>query len=114
MSTNGSMRGSRGASRCASRQELAENEGVLDKRFAKLVNRKACASIAWAIGIKDFILMGNSKKNIKKNDEKILSDACESLIGAIYIDQGYDYVRDFILRVWKKTSFRWNSVHCMI
>ena len=39
-----------------------ETEGVLDKRFAKLVNRKTCASIAWSIGIKDFMKMGDKKK----------------------------------------------------
>ena len=79
-----------------------ETEGVLDKRFAKLVNRKTCASIAWLMGIKDFIIIGDSKKKINQKDEKILSDACEALIGAIYTDRGYNYVKEFVLRFWKK------------
>ena len=79
-----------------------ETEGSLDKRFAKLVNRKTCASIAWSIGIKDFIIMGDSKKKIIQKDEKILSDACEALIGAIYADRGYNYAKEFVLRFWKK------------
>ena len=33
-----------------------EDEGVLDKRFSKLVNRQTCASVAWSIGIKDFVI----------------------------------------------------------
>jgi len=78
-----------------------ETEGVLDKRFAKLVNRKTCAAIAWSAGIQDFILMGDQKKIIKMKDEKILSDACEALIGAIYIDRGYDYAHKFALRLWR-------------
>ena len=41
-----------------------ENEGILDKRLAKLVNRKACASIGWSICIKDFIIIGDVKKKI--------------------------------------------------
>ena len=41
-----------------------EPEGIIDKKFAKLVNRKTCASIAWSIGLKNFIQMGNSKKKI--------------------------------------------------
>jgi len=45
-----------------------ETEGVLDKRFAKLVNRKTCASIAWSIGIKDFIIIGDVKKKISRKD----------------------------------------------
>ena len=79
-----------------------ETEGVLDKRLAKLVNRKTCASIGWSIGIKDFIIMGDTKKKINQKDEKILSDACEALIGAIYADRGYNYAKEFVLRFWKK------------
>ena len=67
-----------------------ETEGVLDKRFAKLVNRKTCASIAWSIGIKDFIIIGDVKKKISHKDEKILSDACEAIIGAVFVDRGYN------------------------
>ena len=78
-----------------------ENEGVLDKRFAKLVNRKTCCSIAWSVGIQNYIILGDTKKKISLKDEKILSDACEALIGAIYIDQGYSFVKEFILKIWK-------------
>ena len=79
-----------------------ENEGVLDKRFAKLVNKKTCASIGWCIGVKDFIILGDTKKKISKKDEKILSDACEAIIGAVFVDRGYNYVKDFVLRLWKQ------------
>ena len=79
-----------------------KSEGDLDKRFAKLVNRKTCASIAWLMGVKDYIIIGDSKKKINQKDEKILSDACEALIGAIYTDRGYNYVKEFVLRLWKK------------
>ena len=47
-----------------------ETEGVLDKRFAKLVNRSTCASISWTIGIKDFIIMGPQKKILHKKMKK--------------------------------------------
>ena len=76
-------------------------EGILDKKFAKLVNKNTCASIAWSNGFNLFIKMGNSKKNINKNDLKILSDVCESIIGAIYIDRGFNYVKELVLRLWK-------------
>ena len=79
-----------------------ENEGVLDKRFASLVNRKICCDIGLSIGIQNYIKTGNQKKKVNKNDEKIISDSCEALIGAIFIDQGYNYVKDFIIRIWKK------------
>ncbi len=77
-------------------------EGVLDKKFASLVNRKTCCDIAWSIGIQNYIVIGNKKKKITKADEKILSDCCEAIIGAIYIDRGIDIVRNYILKIWKK------------
>ena len=79
-----------------------EDEGVLDKRFANLVNRKICCEIGWSIGIHKYILIGNSKKKINKKDEKIISDCCEALIAAIYIDQGFNFVKEFVLKIWKK------------
>jgi len=79
-----------------------ETEGMLDKKFATLVNKKTCCEVAWSIGIQYFIILGNKKKKIYKSDEKILSDCCEALIGAIYIDMGYIFVKDFVLKIWKK------------
>jgi len=78
-----------------------ESEGVLDKRFAALVNRKICCEVGWRIGINKHILVGNKKRKIDKNDEKIVSDCCEALIAAIYIDQGFTFVKNFILKIWK-------------
>ena len=77
-------------------------EGLLDKKFASLVNSKTCCDIAWSIGIQNYIIIGNKKKKIIKADEKILSDCCEAIIGAIYIDRGIDIVRNYILKIWKK------------
>ena len=79
-----------------------EDEGILDKKFAKLVNRKTCASISWNVGLKDFLITGNTKKKVSIKDEKILSDACEALIGAVYIDRGFDYVQNFVLNLWEE------------
>ncbi len=79
-----------------------ENEGVLDKRFARLVNRQICCDVGWSIKIQDYIIIGNKKKKITINDEKIISDCCEALVGAIYIDQGFNVVKDFVLRIWQK------------
>ena len=81
-----------------------ENEGVLDKRFAILVNRETCSDISWSIGIQNYIVMGNQKKKITRKDKKILSDCCEAVIGAIYVDRGYDFAKNFILKIWKKKN----------
>jgi ribonuclease III len=79
-----------------------ENEGILDKRLAKMVNRKTCSTIGWLLGIQNYLILADAKKKIAQEDEKILSDSCEALIGAIYIDSGFDYVKKFILKYWKR------------
>ena len=79
-----------------------DTEGVLDKKFANLVKRKTCCEVAWDLGLQNFIITGNLKYNITKKDEKILSDCCEAVIGAIFIDRGFSFVRKFILKAWKK------------
>ena len=79
-----------------------ETEGVLDKRFAILVRKKTCCDIAWNLGLQNLIIAGNKTYEITKNDEKILSDCCEAVIGAIFIDQGFNFVKKFILKAWKK------------
>ena len=77
------------------------DEGSLDKRFASLVNRKTCATIFWSLNLHKFVLMGNMYKNLKRSDEKILSDTCEALIGAIYIEKNFNYTEKLVLMLWK-------------
>jgi len=79
-----------------------ENEGILDKRFAALVKRKTCCDVAWSIGLQNFIITGDKNKKIIKTDEKILSDCCEAIVGAIFIDRGFDIAEKFVLEIWKK------------
>ena len=77
-----------------------EEEGIIDKKFATLVNKKTCAKIGIQLNLKKHIKTGNSYKVLKSSDEKILSDSCEALIGALYLDQGLDITEQFILRIW--------------
>ena len=78
-----------------------DKEGILDKKLASLVNKKKCFEIGKSLGLEKFVLAGNSKKKLIKIENKIISDCCEALIGAIYLDQGFDVVENFILKVWK-------------
>ena len=72
------------------------DEGKLDKKFASLVNRKKCLEISKIINLEKFIIIGNQAKKIDIED-KIISDACEALIGAIYLDGGLEPSERFIL-----------------
>ena len=77
-----------------------ESEGNLDKKFASMVNRVTCLKISKNLELEKFLILGNTYKKNLKIENKILSDACEALIGAIYLDSGYKVVEGFILRFW--------------
>ena len=78
-----------------------EKEGILDKKLASLVNKKKCFDVGKSLNLEKFILIGNSKKKPIKIENKIISDCCEALIGAIYLDQGFQTAENFILKIWK-------------
>ena len=78
-----------------------DSEGLLDKRYSKLVNKETCYKISQSLNLGDFILLGSTEINSKGNEKKsILADACESLIGAIYLDSGYEESKKFICNFW--------------
>ena len=79
-----------------------DNEGDLDKKLASLVNRKQCVKIANKLNLSEFILIRNSKNKKQEIENKILSDSIESIIGAIYLDQGFEKVEKFILDHWRE------------
>jgi len=77
-----------------------EKEGVIDKKFANLVNKKTCLLIAKKIELKKYITTGNSYKGLSRSDDKIISDGLEALLGAVYLDQGITVVEKLILNLW--------------
>ena len=79
-----------------------EKEGILDKKLASLVNRNKCYEVGKQLKLDKFLIIGNL--NLKKQivEKKIVSDSCEALIGAIYLDKGFDFVEKFILKNWNK------------
>ena len=79
-----------------------EKEGILDKKFASLVNKKTCLQIAKSINLDKYILTSNKKNKNIKIEDKVIADSCEALIGAIYLDKGFSIVSNFILNLWSK------------
>jgi len=80
----------------------SEKVGILDKKLASLVNKNKCYEVGKLLNLQKFILIGNSNKKITKIENKIISDSCEAIIGAIYLDKGFDVSRKFILHIWKE------------
>ena len=79
-----------------------EKEGVLDKKFASLVNKKTCLQIAKQLELQKYVLTFNVKNKKKIIEDKVLADSCEALIGAIYLEKGLATVEKIILDLWSK------------
>ena len=79
-----------------------EKEGILDKKFAALVNKKTCLQIAKKINLDKYILTLDIKKKKNIVEDKVVSDCCEALIGSIYLDKGFNSVEKFILELWSE------------
>ncbi len=75
-------------------------EGDLTSFRAALVNAKMLSDVAVAIQINDFLLLSRGEaKDVGRARQYILANAFEALVGAMYLDQGYQPVADFIGRV---------------
>ena len=77
-----------------------EKEGILDKKFAALVNKKTCLEIANKLELQKYILTYNVKKKKNIIEVKVLADSCEAFIGAIYLDKGFQTTEKLILNLW--------------
>ncbi|WP_426442704.1 ribonuclease III [Bradyrhizobium genosp. P] len=77
------------------------DEGELSKRLADLVRKESCADVAKSLGLLDDIKLGMVKAvegaRLRKS---VLGDICEAVIGAIYLDGGYEAARLFVERNW--------------
>jgi len=74
-------------------------EGELTAYRSALVNADTCAGIATDLGMGEYLLLSKGEsKDVGRARQYILANALEALIGAIYIDQGYDSAKDFIER----------------
>ena len=77
----------------------ALDEGPLTKARAKLVNRQTLAGHARSLGLGAHLILSRGEEMSGGRDrESALADAFEALLGAIFLDGGFDAAREFILR----------------
>ena len=79
-----------------------EKEGILDKKLASLVNKNKCYEVGKQLKLDKSIKIGNLTLKKQVIEKKIISDSCEALIGAIYLDKGFEFAEKFILKNWNK------------
>lgn len=84
-------------------------EGDLTKFRSILVNKKFLAERAKNIRLQEFMLASyTAKKSIDEGYDTILSDAYEALIGAIFLDSGYEAAKEFLNEeIFKKLDIKW-------
>ena len=77
-----------------------DKEGALDKKLASLVNKKKCFEVCEFLNLNKFIKTSTSSTKNNNIETKIISDACEAIIGAVFLDQGIKVAEQFILDLW--------------
>jgi len=77
------------------------SEGELARRFNQLVRAETCAEVAqdWELG-KLIMMSGGEADSGGRGKKTILANACEAVLGAIFIDGGYAAAREIVHRFW--------------
>jgi ribonuclease-3 len=78
-----------------------DEEGVLSRRLSELVRKETCAAVAaeWDVG-PHLKLGGGEVQSGGRRRLTILGDACEAVIGAVYLDAGFEVARAVVERGW--------------
>lgn len=71
-----------------------KNEGFLTQLRSKMVSRQTLNEVAKRIGLDDYVITHSSNNLSQKH---IYGDAFEAMVGAIYLDQGYDFVNRLLI-----------------
>ena len=83
------------------------NEGELSRRLADLVRKETCAEVARAMDLGPVLKLGSSESHAGgRRRTTILADVCEALVGAVFIDGGYNAADELIARFWKERMLK--------
>ena len=83
-------------------QRSASTEGKMAQRLNALVSKASCAERARELGVSAHVRMGKQARDDGAHDsDNVLGDIMESLLGANFLDAGFDATRDLIHHVWK-------------
>ncbi len=78
-------------------------EGELSRRLAELVRRESCAEIAIAWDVGPYLRLGAGEAHSgERRNQTILADVCEAIIGAVFIDGGYEAARALVERSFQE------------
>jgi ribonuclease-3 len=79
------------------------SEGPLTKARAQLINRRTLAEQARQIGLQNYLILSRGEEaNLGRSRASALADAFEAVIGAVFLDGGFDQARGFVLRCFHR------------
>ena len=85
------------------RKNPNSTEGEIATYYNSLVKKETCSFIAKEIGLENLLTLGKSvKRTNDRQKDKILGNAIEALIGAIFLDAGFEISKQLVLKVWRK------------
>lgn len=77
------------------------NEGELARRYNRLVRGETCAKVGRELGLGAHLILSESEaESGGRNKETILADAVEAVLGAVFVDAGFDKARGVVNRLW--------------
>ncbi len=78
------------------------SEGELAQRLNALVSRQTCAGVARRIGVGEHLLLGKQARDDGAADsDNVLGDIMEALLGASFVEAGFDATRAVALELWR-------------
>lgn len=84
-----------------------KNEGYLSKRKSYLVSKRVLKKWAQQLRLGEYLFLGKGEESTGgKTRPSLLADSLEALVGAIYLDAGFDTAREFILKLVREEAFR--------
>jgi ribonuclease-3 len=83
------------------------NEGELSRRLADLVRKETCAEVGKEMDLGPALRLGNSESHAGgRLRTTILADACEGLVGAVFIDGGYAAADKLVAKFWQERMLK--------
>lgn len=78
------------------------SEGELARRYNRLVRGEACAKVSRAIGLGAHLILSDSEADSGGREKAtILADAAEAVLGAVFLDAGFDKARAVVRKLWE-------------
>lgn len=81
------------------------NEGEMARRYNRLVRGETCAKVGRELGLGAHLILSESEaESGGRNKVTIIADAVEAVLGAVFVDGGFEKARAVVRRLWASTQ----------